>query len=324
MQARARHRRRPSPRAAAVVALLLIHFLFSAQVARGETVPATTYWRVIESLAATPGDDPSAWTQSAAALAQIDAVALADGTVVPVDHSFLLDELRAEPVDPARIHTLARALLAAQQAQGAPVFTQADTAALTRVLARPEFAYATVAPPPRFVQWLDRQWERVMRAVGRFLPDWTLDIPVGVARAVAVIGVAVLAAAVALTLMRVAGELTADSALDGEDDGFGTPLTADAALRRAQEFSAGGDYRTAVRYLYLSSLLLLEQHGVLRYDRALTNREVLRRVAHDPTLAAVLQDVVDVFDRVWYGYQPLDEVTYQRYAAAVDTLKRYG
>ncbi|MCB9160947.1 MAG: DUF4129 domain-containing protein [Caldilineaceae bacterium] len=144
------------------------------------------------------------------------------------------------------------------------------------------------------------------------------------ARTVAVIGVAVLAAAVALTLMRVAGELTADSALDGEDDGFGTPLTADAALRRAQEFSAGGDYRTAVRYLYLSSLLLLEQHGVLRYDRALTNREVLRRVAHDPTLAAVLQDVVDVFDRVWYGYQPLDEVTYQRYAAAVDTLKRYG
>ena len=63
---------------------------------------------------------------------------------------------------------------------------------------------------------------------------------------------------------------------------------------------------------------------MLRYDRALTNREVLRRVAHDPTLAAVLQDVVDVFDRVWYGYQPLDEVTYQRYAAAVDRLKRYG
>ncbi|MCB9160948.1 MAG: hypothetical protein H6644_14070 [Caldilineaceae bacterium] len=119
-----------------------------------------------------PGDDPSAWTQSAAALAQIDAVALADGTVVPVDHSFLLDELRAEPVDPARIHTLARALLAAQQAQGAPVFTQADTAALARVLARPEFAYATVAPPPRFVQWLDRQWERVMR-------EWGVSCPTG-------------------------------------------------------------------------------------------------------------------------------------------------
>ena len=76
------------------------------------------------------------------------------------------------------------------------------------------------------------------------------------------------------------------------------PLTADAALQRAQTFSAGGDYRTAVRYLYLSTLLLLEERGLFRYDRSLTNREYLRRVAHDPTLSAILQDVVEVFDRV--------------------------
>ena len=323
MPAHARHWRRRWPRGTAfAVALLLGFLLFSPPVA-ADSVPATTYWRVIATIAAATDGDPAALTQAADALAQIDAVALADGTVIPVDHSFLLDELRAEPVDAARVQALAQALLAAQRAQAAPTFTQGDTAALAAILARPEFGYVTPAPP-RVIQWLGRQWQRVMRALGRFLPDWTLDIPVGVARAIAVIGVAVLAAAVALTLMRIAGELTADSALAGEDDVFGTPLTADAALRRAQEYSAGGDYRTAVRYLYLSTLLLLEQHGVLRYDRALTNREVLRRVAHDPTLSATLQDVVDVFDRVWYGYQPLDEVTYQRYAAAVDRLKRYG
>ena len=307
MPAHARHWRRRWPRGTAfAVALLLGFILFSPPVA-ADSVPATTYWRVIATIAAATDGDPAALTQAADALAQIGAVALADGTVIPVDHSFLLDELRAEPVDAARVQALAQALLAAQQAQAAPAFTQGDTAALAAILARPEFGYVTPAPPPRVIQWLGRQWQRVMRALGRFLPDWTLDIPVGVARAIAVIGVAVLAAAVALTLMRIAGELTAD-----------------AALRRAQEYSAGGDYRTAVRYLYLSTLLLLEQHGVLRYDRALTNREVLRRVAHDPTLSATLQDVVDVFDRVWYGYQPLDEVTYQRYAAAVDRLKRYG
>jgi hypothetical protein len=40
--------------------------------------------------------------------------------------------------------------------------------------------------------------------------------------------------------------------------------------------SSEGDYRTAVRYLYLSLLLLLEEHGLLRYDRPLTDREYLQ------------------------------------------------
>ena len=111
--------------------------------------------------------------------------------------------------------------------------------------------------------------------------------------------------------------------LAAEEDLGGESLTADSALRRAQEFSGGGDYRTAVRYLYLSTLLRLEERGLLRYDRSLTNREYLQRVAHDPDLSTVLRDVVDVFDRVWYGYQPLDAPAYQRYATAVEALKHY-
>jgi hypothetical protein len=39
-------------------------------------------------------------------------------------------------------------------------------------------------------------------------------------------------------------------------------------------------------------------------------------------LASLLREVVEVFDRVWYGYQPLDETTYQKYAAQVAELHR--
>src|SRR5574341_98434 len=102
----------------------------------------------------------------------------------------------------------------------------------------------------------------------------------------------------------------------------GELLTADSALRRAQTLSAASDYRTAVRYLYLSSLLLLEERGLLRYDRSLTNREYLRSVAHLPELASTLRDVVEVFDRVWYGYQLLDAAAYARYADRVADLRR--
>jgi hypothetical protein len=78
----------------------------------------------------------------------------------------------------------------------------------------------------------------------------------------------------------------------------------------------------AVRYLYLSALLLLEERGLLRYDRSQTNREYLRGVVHRPDLAAILQEVVEVFDRVWYGFQPIDEAEVSHYTARVAELRR--
>ena len=66
----------------------------------------------------------------------------------------------------------------------------------------------------------------------------------------------------------------------------------------------------------------LEERGILRYDRSQTNREYINSVAHSPRLAARLRGVVEVFDRVWYGYQPLDEATYDRYAEEVKDLRR--
>ncbi len=98
-------------------------------------------------------------------------------------------------------------------------------------------------------------------------------------------------------------------------------LTAESALKRAHTFSAAGDYRTAVRYLYLSALLVLDERGLLRYDRSLTNREYLKTVAHLPEVAPILAEVVDVFDRVWYGYQPLDAAAFNQYAARVAELE---
>jgi len=48
----------------------------------------------------------------------------------------------------------------------------------------------------------------------------------------------------------------------------------------------------------------------------------LRSVAHLPILVAILREVIEVFDRVWYGYQPLDEATYNQYAARVAELRQ--
>jgi hypothetical protein len=92
-------------------------------------------------------------------------------------------------------------------------------------------------------------------------------------------------------------------------------------MQRAQTLSSQGDYRNAVRYLYLSSLLILDEQGLLRYDRSRTNREYLRSVSSKPQLAKPLSDVIDVFDRVWYGFEPVDEQAYRNYVEHVEELR---
>ena len=82
------------------------------------------------------------------------------------------------------------------------------------------------------------------------------------------------------------------------------------------------DHRSAVRYLYLSALLTLEERALLQHNRSQTNREYLRSVAHVPHLAARLSRVIDVFERVWYGYHAIDETAYARYRNWVIELGR--
>ena len=107
-------------------------------------------------------------------------------------------------------------------------------------------------------------------------------------------------------------------ALIGEEDEI---ITSKAAFAKAQKLSRTGDYRSAVRYLYLSALLIMDERGVLRYDRSKTNREYLRSVTDTPELAKPLGEVIEVFDDVWYGYHDLEEDTFKRYSNRVEELK---
>jgi hypothetical protein len=115
--------------------------------------------------------------------------------------------------------------------------------------------------------------------------------------------------------------LVREAELAAEGDANDEILTSKGAFKRAETLSMQGDYRNAIRYLYLSSLLVLDEQGLMRYDRSRTNREYLRSVSSKPELAKPLQDVIDVFDRVWYGFEGVDEQTYQSYVERVDELR---
>ena len=86
-----------------------------------------------------------------------------------------------------------------------------------------------------------------------------------------------------------------------------------AALARAETAEAASDFRGALRFLYLSAILHLQERGVLPYDKSLTNREYLHQAQADIDLHTALGPAVTVFDEVWYGHKPCDAETVASY-----------
>jgi hypothetical protein len=193
-------------------------------------------------------------------------------------------------------------------------------ASLQDILARPEYQWREETP-----SWLQILWEKFLEWLPEFAGEsqsvvgssGRADIAIDIMNILAFV---VIAAILAYAIKTMFSDFISEAALEANGQ-HETPLNARQALKQADSFSQVGDYRTAVRYLYLSALLILDERGLLYYDRTKTNREYLRQVAGNERVAGLLREVIGVFDRTWYGFQPLDKQSYQRYAARVRELE---
>lgn len=290
----------------------------------GETsLTLDEYWRKLadtRALAAQLAERPltearPALQAAAADWAAIRAVTLADGTRLPIETGDLAALLDADPPDFDYIERHLAAQLAARDVWPPARHSARALTPLQAILARPEFQWAATQPNP-LLAWLQDLLQRWWVWVAQWLPADgvpALQYAVPIAAALGLILVLV------YILRGLGGGFAADAQLLQPNEA--DPLTSEAALTRAQQFSGAGDYRAAVRFQYLAALLKLDERGLLRYERALTNREYLRRLADRPQLAAGLGPVVEVFDRVWYGFEPLDAQAYARYEHSVAALE---
>jgi hypothetical protein len=210
------------------------------------------------------------------------------------------------------------ALQAARQKYPSGVFTTENLVTLKEILSRPEFQWQEAGPDPvaEFFNWL---WNKFLELLGKLSGnnDGVIEINLSPLYFLAAIALAVVLFLVLRTVFRdFINEVRVAEENTGEE-----LLTAEAAFAKAQNLSRGGDYRTAVRFLYLSSLLLLDERGLLRYDRSKTNREYLRSVSSSPELQQPLSEVIEIFDDVWYGYHQVDEEKFKHYSDRVEELK---
>jgi hypothetical protein len=271
----------------------------------------TTYTRLTELASVSPETARPALEELAVQWDAVIAVELPDGTILPVDTRYFA--------------VLLAVVLAARETWTQGDFVAADLIPLTGILRQPEFQWQA-APLNPIQQFIQEVLRRINNALVNFL-DWLFPASEGaivlpLEQLFTFIAALLLIAIFLYILYGTWGSLIAEAENAANGEGETTPLTAAAARQRARQLAQAGDHRTAIRYLYLASLLLLEERGLLRYDRTLTNRETLQSVANRPDLAAPLREVVETFDRVWYGYQEVDEPTFEHYAERVEDLRQ--
>lgn len=87
-----------------------------------------------------------------------------------------------------------------------------------------------------------------------------------------------------------------------------------------EESVAAGNYRRAVRLLYLRALKELTDQGLLDWRRDKTNHDYLREL-RDSHLRGTFADATWLFEYVWYGDVPVNESIYRTIRETFDGLR---
>jgi hypothetical protein len=286
-------------------ALLFLSLFLAAFPLQAAAVNEAEFWRMLqrtESIldAADESQRESVLTEIRALWQGIDEVQLADEQTISIDMRWLtqsdsmLNQLEDYTESLLDYHARGGSLR--------DINTVDSLSILNGVLQDPRFQYAEPTPLPPI--------------------DINVDVPSPLTPEISqVILMTLGVAAVFIVLMYFARGLrlqpiAVDSVEIGED-----PTTSTQAQELVKASEEAHDYRAAIRYLYLASLLLLDERGVLRYDPTLTNRELLRQVSNKSSLYDLLRVVVQTFDRVWYGFAPVDEHLYQDFRQNVEQLR---
>lgn len=189
-----------------------------------------------------------------------------------------------------------------------------------------------------FFNWLGRVWRKLFGGSSSFLPDsgggWITLLEI------LLYGLAIVAAGALIYLIfraiqnrgRRSDPVAAEPIrpapdLAGEDVGA-EELPEDGWIKLARELLARGEFRLAVRALYLSSLAHLAERNLISLARFKSNRdyerELCRRGHSFPELLSLFGDNVSVFDGIWYGMHEVNAELVAQFAAKVERIKGTG
>jgi Domain of unknown function (DUF4129) len=308
--------KRSFPSVPSVVRVLVLTCCLLASAARAATTPGEYSTTLTASTAAARASRAANEAQATALLrearAQLPRAAVVQGaagppvTVANRELIRALDRAIAAKTVAGRRQATAEfvrraEVLASAVATTVPRRSPAEMKALQEVLARSEFQ---VSPLERW-ETEARAWlmERLRRLFGNVSPralDTIARVLYWVFHGVLILLLAYLIWTYVPGLrLRRRGKLVPAT----PEDEIGTPDSAGGHLAAAEAAAAAGRFLDALRHTYTAMLLLLDAANVVPYDRARTNREVLRalRGATHAPVREVLRPVTDTLDETLYG-----------------------
>jgi hypothetical protein len=241
-------------------------------------------------------------------------VRLDDAHTIPVDTSWLRLDAGASDGELRALQTRITALLRFQTEHYGGWSSDSSLDALENVLQDDRFQYEDEQPDP--AEEANNSNDSSRDSSNRSSDFFSPGLAQIILMVIGVIAVALFAASLFQTLR------VQPAAVTTNDSENSVPATSSAAHDRAETAMSSGDYRAAIRYLYLASLLLLDERGVIRFSPSLTNIEHVRQITGQPQTRGLLEHIVSIFDRVWYGFAPVDADLYRQFQHLIDQLQQ--
>lgn len=259
-----------------------------------------------EAYAAAQRNDEIGLREAADKIVPTRTVSVPSGEKIPVDNTWLAQALDTNTPNLRQIAEQLGAIV--ESLTAGRLNSPADLEKLRTILSNPPFAeLQPQAPQPATTGWLN---------------FFSGDFVTGCLTFLAIVFVTGMAIYIILAFRRgMVREVKKATASDADVDEIRGMSSTTAIEKADQVATVEADFRKAVRYLYLSTLLWLEERGVLRYDRTLTNREVLSAVRPNAMLHQRLSPVVQTFDSVWYGFDEIDQTAFESFRQQVTTLR---
>jgi hypothetical protein len=212
-------------------------------------------------------------------------------------------------------------LLLAALAGPVPARSPREAQALQQVLARSEFSRSPIE------SWEERVRDWLMERLRRLFAGTRPATLEAIARALYYLVLGLLIVLLAYLIWTYVPGLRlrrrGRAARLAVDDAVAAPDSADAHLAAADAAAAAGRYLDALRHTYIAMLLRLDAANMVPFDRARTNREVLRalqRGGHAPVRDLFLP-VTLTLDEKLYGGRPATDEEYRGCRAAATRLE---
>lgn len=203
-----------------------------------------------------------------------------------------------------------------------PASPKARKEKLNNILARKEFGKAGPSALDRMLNWIGKQLHILLwRLFGR-VGLGPISVSKNVSFIVTLVAVVLFLLLLAYVIARINKvNRTAYAPVLAGEGVYSGPGSPKKALDEASKNASEGNFRNALRLVYLAVLLRLDERELIEFNRTGTNWEYLSMLRKHHKVHDTLKPVTMVFDRKWYGHEPASNDDYKSFVQAYEAVE---